>query len=440
MDRNALPAAGKSSAVRPILGTMTFGAEGQVRPAAAGAMLRSFSGSRCALVDGQVAIDTARIYQQATPDGDTETVLGDAFSQFPSLGSRATVATKANPMMAPHFSLSRASVIEQCEASLAKLGLDCVDLFYLHSPDIKTDIEDTLSGVEQLHKDGKILEFGLSNFPAWAIVDIWYRCKRRGMVLPTVYQGMYNVLTRDMEREIVPVAREFGLRLYMYNPLAGGLLAGRYAGVEDLKTATTGRFSTEFDRAFGDGLKAGTGIYRSRYSKQPLFEAVDILRKVCCPPAGSTSASEGARVGALVEDTDRVVNGVRVRVQVTETTAPAASEESQRPTMASVALRWLIHHSLLRDGDGVILGVSRPEQLVANLAAWHAGPLPPEVVEACDAAWQAARPACEAYFRGYGAEPGGVERFLALKRPRPLSAGEEAAEDEDEEGEAKKAK
>lgn len=71
------------------------------------------------------------------------------------------------------------------------------------------------------------------------MVDIWHRCKRRGMVLPTVYQGAYNVITRDMEREIVPVARHFGLRLYMYNPLAGGLLSGRYKQLGALRTSST---------------------------------------------------------------------------------------------------------------------------------------------------------------------------------------------------------
>merc|ERR1711953_932465 len=117
-----------------------------------------------------------------------------------------------------------------------------------------------------------------------------------GMVLPTVYQGMYNVITRDMEREIVPVAREFGLRLYMYNPLAGGLLSGRYKTVEDLATATQGRFSEEFDRAFGSQVKAGTGLYRSRYSKTAIFEGLDVLRKACAPSCDENTGGEGTEL------------------------------------------------------------------------------------------------------------------------------------------------
>lgn len=307
--------------------------------------------------------------------------------------------------------MSRQSVIDQCNISLEKLELDCVDLFYLHSPDIKTDIDDTLSGIEQLHKEGKIKEFGLSNYPAWAVVDIWHRCKSRGMVRPTVYQGMYNVITRDMEREIVPVAREFGLRLYMYNPLAGGLLSGRYSCIEDLAEASEGRFSTEFDRAFGTTFKAGTQVYRSRYSKQPIFDALDILKKACAPEPAADDGN--AAPAPLVEQTDHTVDGVRVRVEVRDVTGQR--DGGGGLDMAGVALRWLIHHSCLASGDGIILGVSKQMHLVANLAAWHAGPLPEGVLAACEAAWAASRPACEAYFRGYGAQPGGIERFLESK-------------------------
>merc|ERR1712048_637400 len=202
-----------------------------------------------------------------------------------------------------------------------------------------------------LHKEGKIKEFGLSNYPAWAVVDIWYRCKARGMVLPTVYQGMYNVITRDMESEIVPVARQFGLRLYMYNPLAGGLLSGRYKTVEDLATATEGRFSEQFDKAFGSQVKAGTGLYRSRYSKSPIFEGLDVLRKACAPAGDENTGSEAPK---MVEDRTEVVNGYKVHLQVTE-----SGPRAQGVEMSNVALRWLLHHSQRASGDGIIIGVSR---------------------------------------------------------------------------------
>lgn len=348
---------------------MTFGVEGQVRPDVAAVQVRNFCAAASAASPNGFMIDTARMYQLATPDGDTETVLGQILTD-PEVRSKACLHTKCNPMMPPHFALTRVSVVEQCNASLRKLGLDCLPLFYIHMPDIKTDLDETLGAIDELHKQGKILEFGLSNYPAWAVVDIWHRCKARGMVLPTAYQGMYNVITRDMEREIVPVAREFGIRLYMYNPLAGGLLSGKYNKLEDLAAATEGRFSAEFDNAFGPNLKAGQ-LYRARYSKEPIFEGLAVIRKAC---------------------------------------------DEAGISMPQVALRWLVYHSLLSEHDGVIMGVSKAEHLETNLAAWKAGPLPEAVLQACNMAWEVARPACEGYFRGYGAAAGGIERFLALKQ------------------------
>jgi aflatoxin B1 aldehyde reductase len=206
---------------------------------------------------GSVLVDTARIYQVGTPDADTETVLGQVFAENPTLRDGCSIATKCHPIIAPHQSLSRQSVVDQCDASLSRLRAESVDLFYLHMPDIHTDMEDTLDGVAELHDAGKIKEFGLSNYPAWKMADIWHRCQKRGMILPTVYQGMYNGITRDFEREVVPMLREFGMRAYMYNPLAGGLLTGRYATISDLTSAEEGRFSVEFDKAFGLTIKAG---------------------------------------------------------------------------------------------------------------------------------------------------------------------------------------
>jgi aflatoxin B1 aldehyde reductase len=345
-----------SGVIYPVLGTMTIGSKGQVLPDVAAKMLEDLCKASCAVSPHGVMVDTALVYQ----NGDTEAVLGGIISKNPEMSSKLHIATKANPTVAPHKSLSQESVIAQCNISLNKLGVACIDLYYLHHPDVYTDLDDTLTGIDALHKQGKIKEFGLSNYPAWAVADIWHRCKSRGIVLPTVYQGMYNAITRDMEREIVPVARQFGIRLIMYNPLAGGLLSGRYHGMDDVIAATEGRFSPEF----GNSLQ-----YRARFSNAANFEALISLRRAC---------------------------------DVADISMPNA------------ALRWLLHHSLLEGGDSVIIGVSKLPHLAANLAAWQAGPLPAAVVEACDVAWAEARPMCEPYFRGYGKSPGGIEKFLDI--------------------------
>ena len=104
----------------------------QVKKDAVRSILEAFAGCDAVRVSGKALLDTARIYQSGTPEADTETVLGEIFRESPALRDFFYVATKANVMMPPHRSLARDSVIEQCDTSLAKLGLSSIDLFYLH--------------------------------------------------------------------------------------------------------------------------------------------------------------------------------------------------------------------------------------------------------------------------------------------------------------------
>src|SRR5690606_26118365 len=102
------------------------------------------------------------------------------------------------------------------------------DIFYLHFPDHKTPLEETLKACQKLYEEGKFKELGLSNYSSWQVSEIYNMCKNNGWVLPTVYQGMYNVITRDVEKELFPCIRYYNMRFYSYNPLAGGLLTERY--------------------------------------------------------------------------------------------------------------------------------------------------------------------------------------------------------------------
>ena len=181
---------------------------------------------------------------------------------------------------------------------------------------------------------------------------------------------MYNGITRDFEREVVPVLREFGTRAVMYNPLAGGLLTGRYSQTDDLANAAEGRFSDQFDKAFGNSISA-KAIYQGRYMKQAIFDSLAGIKKAC---------------------DDEGIN------------------------MVSASLRWVLHHSYLsaKHGDGIIFGVSRASQMEANLAACAEGPLPKAIVDAMDEAADIAKPAIECYFRGYGPKPGDITGHLAL--------------------------
>jgi len=155
---------------------------------------------------------------------------------------------------------------------------------------------------------------------------------------------MYNVITRDVERELLPALRSLGMAFYAYNPLAGGLLTGRYR-LSDEATAPKGRF-------FGNSWSER---YRQRFWNDENFKAV-------------------------------------TRVQ------SALNDETP---LAEASLRWLIHHSKLstKHGDAVIVGASSTTHLAQNLNAWQRGPLSAAVVSAADDAWEIARPGCAPYFR-----------------------------------------
>ncbi len=307
-----------------ILGTWNFG--NQVDEALADRMLRIF------LERGHVGVDTAHAYW----NGVTEEILGRILT--PARREKVYLATKVNPWSESGLEPQR--VVEQVETSLKRINTDYFDLIYLHEPDPKTPIEVTLEACQRLFHQGKFRELGLSNYAAWQVADIWHICKRNGWVIPTVYQGMYNAITRDVERELFPAIRTFGIRFYAYNPLAGGLLTGKY--LNHKVTPKDGRFTRP--------------VYLERYWKESYFWALEVIRSAC-----------GSR-GLM---------------------------------MADSSLRWLQHHSFLKRAynDGVIIAATSMEQLGANLKSCEEGGLPDVVVTAFDHAWKLARPDCPQYFR-----------------------------------------
>ena len=310
----------------PILGTMTFG--GQVTSADAARIVSLF------LDQGHRDLDTAYVYGE----GKTEEVVGAALRGKDR--SSFSVATKVHPSV--HGNLGPESVRLQIETSLRRLGLDRVDLLSLPHPDLATPVERTLEACHLLFEQGKIGALGMSNYAAWQVADAWHIAARNGWLLPTVYQGMYNALTRDVERELFPCIRALGLRFAAYNPLAGGLLTNRYRDVRE--RPAEGRFG------------AHNKAYRDRYWKDGYFAALDTVRLACDGVGGS---------------------------------------------VADAALRWLIHHSCLVGSkrDGAIIGGSSAAHIEQNLAAWRGGELTPGILSAFDGAWETARPGCPKYFR-----------------------------------------
>ena len=167
---------------RIILGTMNFGE--QVDEVAADRMLAMF------LDRGYKEMDTAYKYV----DGSSEEMLGRLLT--PERRGKVYLATKASPLSGG--GLGSENITQQVNTSLRRLRTDHVDLLYLHAPDLKTNIEVTLEACEKLFKEGKFRELGLSNYASWQVADIWHLCKRNGWIIPSVYQGRYNAVTRDV--------------------------------------------------------------------------------------------------------------------------------------------------------------------------------------------------------------------------------------------------
>ncbi len=170
-------------------------------------------------------IDTANAYNA----GRSEEIVGRAI-----LGQRDQwiVATKVGNAMGPgpnDHGLSRRAVVLETEHSLRRLGTDRIDLLYLHIDDHQSDLQETLSGVETLVRDGKVLHFGVSNFRGWRIAEVVRQCSLMGISQPTASQPYYNAVNRMPETEILPACQHYDLGVVAYSPLARGVLTGKYS-------------------------------------------------------------------------------------------------------------------------------------------------------------------------------------------------------------------
>jgi len=175
---------------------------------------------------GHREIDTARVYGE----GSSEEYLGNVEWQKRGLIMDTKLyPTYLRPAMAKeHYSHSPDDLRAGLKASLSALKTDKLEMWYLHGPDRKTPFEDTLRTVNELYQEGKFKRFGISNFQAWEVAKICEICLKNGWVMPSVYQGLYNVWHRAVESELLPCLRNYNIALYCFNPLAGGFLTDRY--------------------------------------------------------------------------------------------------------------------------------------------------------------------------------------------------------------------
>jgi aflatoxin B1 aldehyde reductase len=272
-------------------------------------------------------VDTAHGYG----NGSCEQMLGDL-----GVPKDFSVATRFTPLSTPHGHEPDV-LTRSVRTSLERLRTGSVAILYLAHRDSGTPLEDTLRTVDELYRQGIFGEFGLSNFSAADVRMARGICADNRWVRPTVYQGLYNAVSRRAEDELLPDLAEAGIRFHAYNPLAGGAFAPSF---ESRRAEPGSRWDPDLPQG---------QLYRSLYLHPAYLAALDAMREAC------------AQAGI---------------------------------SPVTAALRWLVHHSALRGeaGDGIILGASSPAHLTENLAAVTEGPLPGTVLGAIDAAAQTARP------------------------------------------------
>ncbi|HTQ13768.1 MAG TPA: aldo/keto reductase [Rhizomicrobium sp.] len=267
---------------------------------------------------GVTLMDTADVYGGR---GGSESQLGEI------LGPRrkdVVLATKFAMQMddaGTRAGASRRYIVEACEASLKRLRTDWIDLYQQHRPDPATPIEETLSALDDLVRAGKVRYIGCSNFAAWQVADAHWTARDRGLAGFVCAQDEYSLLSRDIEKELVPGLAHFGMGLLPYFPLASGLLTGKYRHGAEIPPGTR---------------MAVMKRLADRYMTEANWQVVEKLDAFC--------AARGH-------------------------------------TMLELAFSWLAARPQI---SSIIAGATRPEQIEANAkaAGWK---IPPEEMAEIDA-------------------------------------------------------
>ncbi|NVO20935.1 MAG: aldo/keto reductase [Bacteroidetes bacterium] len=209
------------------LGTMTFGGKGYWK--AIGELPQDDINDilKTALDSGINFIDTANGYSE----GLAETMLGKGLKDLGISRQLVVIATKVRIRMgagANQVGLSKLHIADSVDDSLKRLGMSHIDLLYIHGVDPITPLEETMRGLEDVVRDGKVRYLGISNHPAWMVTKANGIADKMGWSKFVALQNYYTIASRDIEREIVPMALSEGLSIMPWSPLAGGFLSGKY--------------------------------------------------------------------------------------------------------------------------------------------------------------------------------------------------------------------
>jgi aryl-alcohol dehydrogenase-like predicted oxidoreductase len=305
---------------RLILGTMTFGS--QVDQPIGERMV-----GRCRDA-GITMFDTANAYN----DGRSEEMLGRIVKPF---RREIQLASKVGMSRDEDQPLSRQSITRALEATLRRLDTDYLDVYYLHTPDKHTPLDETLACLAEFVREGRIRYIAQSNFAAWQITELNCIATHKNLPKLQISQQMYNLLARRIEEEYLACSRHHGLFNIVYNPLAGGLLTGKHRAGQQPQAGS--RFSNTH--------------YQGRYWNEPQFQAVERLRGI--------AADAGM-------------------------------------TLLELAYRWLLSRAHV---DCVLIGASSMQHLEANLSAAEGEAPDDETSARVDDIWKTLRGVAPAYNR-----------------------------------------
>ncbi len=305
------------------LGTMTFGLQCDEKT--------SFEILDRAFEAGVDFFDTADVYPLGgglETVGRTEEIVGRWMAER-GVRERIFLATKCRGAMGKgpnDAGLSRIHIQTAVENSLRRLGTETIDLYQTHSFDPHTPIEETLSALDDLVRQGKVRYIGCSNYPAWRLSEALEASERMNLARYQSLQPRYNLLYREIENEVLPLVRSAGVGVIVYNPIAGGLLSGKYRSGQEPQEGT--RFA----------LGRAAGVYQKRYWDDVQLSAVDQLR---------------------------------------------IAVEERGLSLVSVAVAWVLAQAGI---TSAIIGASRAEQLDASIAG-GALELDDDVRKLCDDVW-----------------------------------------------------
>ncbi len=235
------------------LGTMTFGGAGFFDYMGGLKQDEADPLVKAAADAGVTFFDTANVYSQ----GLSETITGQAIKNVGLDRHSVVLATKVMGQMgegANDRGLSRTHIIEQCKASLKRLGTDYIDLYQVHGFDPATPIEETLRALDTLVNHGHVRYVGVSNWAAWQVEKALGLSERLSLARFETTQSYYSLAGRDLEREIVPMLADSQMGLLVWSPLAGGFLSGKYQEGGDAEGRRATRAFPPVDEARGTAV------------------------------------------------------------------------------------------------------------------------------------------------------------------------------------------